>query len=85
MDELILLPIYPAREEPIPGVTSEILLGGDNAPIREQVVEKKDLVAELKQRVERATEPVVILTVGAGDIDRLVPEIERELKGERMD
>ena len=82
MDELILLPIYPAREEPIPGVTSEILLGGDNAPIREQVVEKKDLVAELKQRVEKATEPVVILTVGAGDIDRLVPEIERELKGE---
>lgn len=67
MDELILLPIYPAREEPIPGVTSE-MLGG-------QVVEKKDLVAELKKRVAESQEPVVILTVGAGDIDRLVPQV----------
>jgi len=67
MDELILLPIYPAREEPIPGVTSE-MLGGE-------VVEKKDLVAELKKRVAESQEPVVILTVGAGDIDRLVPQV----------
>ncbi len=69
MDELILLPIYPAREEPIPGVTSE-MLGG-------QVVEKKDLVAELKKRVAESQEPVVILTVGAGDIDRLVPDVAK--------
>ena len=67
MDELILLPIYPAREEPIPGVMSE-MLGGE-------VVEKKDLVAELKKRVAESQEPVVILTVGAGDIDRLVPQV----------
>ena len=71
MDELILLPIYPAREEPIPGVTSE-MLGG-------QVVEKKDLVAELKKRVAESQEPVVILTVGAGDIDRLVPDVAKAL------
>ena len=71
MDELILLPIYPAREEPIPGVTSE-MLGG-------QVVEKKDLVAELKKRVAESQEPVVILTVGAGDIDRLVPDVTKAL------
>lgn len=71
MDELILLPIYPAREEPIPGVTSE-MLGG-------QVVEKKDLVATLKKRVAESREPVVILTVGAGDIDRLVPDVAKAL------
>ena len=71
MDELILLPIYPAREEPIPGVTSE-MLGGE-------VVEKKDLVATLKQRVAESREPVVILTVGAGDIDRLVPDVAKAL------
>ena len=71
MDELILLPIYPAREEPIPGVTSE-MLGG-------QVVEKKDLVETLKQRVAESREPVVILTVGAGDIDRLVPDVAKAL------
>ena len=67
MDELVLLPIYPARELPIPGVTSE-MLGG-------KVVAKSDLVSELKQRVAQANQPVVILTVGAGDIDRLVPEV----------
>ena len=72
LDECILLPIYPAREEPIPGVTSE-MLGG-------RVVEKKDLIAELKQRVAASKQPVVILTVGAGDIDRLVPDIAQALK-----
>lgn len=67
LDECILLPIYPAREEPIPGVTSE-MLGG-------QVVQKTELVAELQRRVAESAEPVVVLTVGAGDIDRLVPSI----------
>ena len=71
MDELILLPIYPAREEPIPGVTSEMLEG--------QVVEKKDLVSVLVEKVKNASEPLVILTVGAGDIDRLVPDITNAL------
>ena len=71
LDECILLPIYPARELPIPGVTSE-MLGG-------RVVEKKDLVQELKKRVAESKEPVVILTVGAGDIDRLVPEITQAI------
>ena len=71
MDELVLLPIYPARELPIAGVSSE-MLGGT-------VVEKKDLVDELKRRVAASAEPVVILTVGAGDIDRLVPDITKAL------
>ena len=71
LDECILLPIYPARELPIPGITSEILGG--------QVVEKKDLVEELKKRVEESKEPVVVLTVGAGDIDRLVQPIAEQL------
>ena len=71
LDEAILLPIYPARELPIPGVTSE-MLGG-------RVVEKKDLVKVLKEKVHSAQEPLVILTVGAGDIDRLVPDITNAL------
>ena len=74
LDECVLLPIYPAREEPIPGVTSE-MLGGE-------VVEKPALVAELIRRVQQSLEPVVVLTVGAGDIDRLVPDITRALKEE---
>ena len=71
LDECILLPIYPARELPIPGVNSE-MLGG-------QVVQKKDLVAELQKRLAATSQPTVILTIGAGDIDRLVPEITEAL------
>ena len=74
LDECILLPIYPARELPIPGVTSE-MLGG-------KVIEKKDLIPALKRRIANRKKPVVILTVGAGDIDRLVPEIMKALKSE---
>ena len=71
LDECILLPIYPARELPIPGVTSEILGG--------RVVEKKDLINVLRDEVRCTKEPLVILTVGAGDIDRLVPQIAESL------
>ena len=71
LDECVLLPIYPAREEPIPGVTSEIL--------GVEVVEKKDLIRELKKRVAASEQPVVVLTIGAGDIDRLVPDVTAAL------
>ena len=71
LDETILLPIYPARELPIPGVTSE-MLGG-------RVVEEKDLIAELKKRIAESRQPVVVLTIGAGDIDRLVPQVAQAL------
>ena len=79
LDECILLPIYPAREEPIPGVTSEMLLTAKGERQMAKVVEKKDLVEALKKRVAESTEPIVILTVGAGDIDRLVPDITKAL------
>ena len=72
MDETLLLPIYPARELPIPGVTSEML----NAP----VVQKNELIAVLQERIAKSPEPVVVLTIGAGDIDRLVPAITRALE-----
>lgn len=71
LDECILLPIYPARELPIPGVTSEILGG--------RVVEKQDLIHVLKEKVQNTKEPIALLTVGAGDIDRLVPQIAESL------
>ena len=71
MDEVILLPIYPARELPIPGVTSE-MLGG-------KVVQKDELVDVLKERIAQSPTPVVVLTIGAGDIDRLVPEIAKKI------
>ncbi|MCQ2311132.1 MAG: UDP-N-acetylmuramate--L-alanine ligase [Paludibacteraceae bacterium] len=70
-DESILLPIYPARELPIPGVTSE-MLGG-------KVVEKKDIVEYIAKRVQEIEKSVVVLSLGAGDIDRIVPQMAERL------
>ena len=75
LDELVLLPIYPARELPIAGVTSE-MLGG-------KVVQKPELVDYIKARVAASDKPVAVLTLGAGDIDRLVEPMAQALKGER--
>ena len=81
LDECILLPIYPAREKPIPGVTSEILMERTKEENeRMKVVQKSELVEELKRRVAASQEPVVVLTVGAGDIDRLVPAVAEGLE-----
>ena len=68
-DEVMLLPIYPARELPIEGVASEMILKDVTTP-RKAVVEKADLAARIA-----ATPFDVLLTVGAGDINLLLPEI----------
>jgi len=68
-DALILLPIYPARELPIPGVDSEMILEMTDAP--ERCVVKKEEVLDLLEK----TKPELLVTVGAGDIDTLVEPI----------
>lgn len=78
VDELILLPIYPARELPIEGITAELLRDG-NSKTTDCIVEKKDLVNHLTERVKAIKQPVAVITLGAGDIDRLVPEIKAQL------
>ena len=76
VDKLILLPIYPAREEPIPGVTSDIILNDVTAPER-VLVEKEKLMEYLEK------EPVdVLVTFGAGNIDRFIGPVT-ELLGKR--
>ncbi len=73
VDKLILLPIYPAREEPIPGVTSDIILSAATTP--EKVLVPKE---ELMDYLER--EPAdVLVTFGAGNIDRFVEPITQLL------
>lgn len=73
LDELLLLDIYPAREEPIPGITSAWLL--EQVPMdKKSVVPYDALVDALASRDDE-----VVVTMGAGDIDRLVPRIERLL------
>lgn len=66
-DEVLLLDIYPARELPIPGVSSDMLLA-DIAARKKTVISKANLLEALAQ-----CNPEVLVTLGAGDIDRLVP------------
>lgn len=76
LDILWLLDIYPAREEPIPGVTSENLLQKINCQDK-QMAFKDTIVREVVQK-----DFDVLLTVGAGDIDRLVEPLKTMLTGE---
>ena len=77
VDKLILLPIYPAREEPIPGVTSEIILDAATSP-EKVLIDKEKLMGYLEK------EPVdVLVTFGAGNIDRFVEPITKMLENRR--
>lgn len=78
LDEVILLPIYPAREQPIEGVSSGMLLQAITCE-RKSLVEKEELVEFLKTKIQEAGRPVVVMTIGAGDIDRLVPAVKSGL------
>ena len=76
LDEVILLDIYPARELPIPGVTSHMIAAA---------MEHKDVVVLPKEGLlphlrSLTSLPEVILMVGAGDIDRLVPQVAEEIR-----
>lgn len=71
LDEVILLPIYPAREQPIPGITSEYLLSLIDNP-NKRVLSKEELLPYLQTH-----KPEVLLTIGAGDIDRFVEKIQQ--------
>ncbi|KVV14387.1 UDP-N-acetylmuramate--L-alanine ligase [Flavobacterium sp. TAB 87] len=72
-DEVFLLDIYPARELPMEGVTSEWLLG-KMTNLNKKIVAKNDLLEAIA-----ANEAAVIVTIGAGDIGELVPTIKKRL------
>jgi UDP-N-acetylmuramate--alanine ligase len=77
LDEVIILPIYPAREKPMEGVTSSIIYE-KMVNRNKRLLEKKDIPGALD--IDNLD---VLLTIGAGDIDRLVAPIEEELKRRR--
>ncbi|TCC92222.1 UDP-N-acetylmuramate--L-alanine ligase [Pedobacter frigiditerrae] len=72
-DDIVLLEIYPARELPIEGVNSQMLLGKITAVNKELC--GKDLAVELIKRKN----PELLLTVGAGDIDTLIEPLKNAL------
>lgn len=75
LDEVILVDIYPARETPIPGVTSKLIYDNLRPGIEKSMCKKEEILNILKDKnIE------VLITLGAGDIDNYVPEIKKELE-----
>jgi UDP-N-acetylmuramate--alanine ligase len=70
LDEIILLDIYPAREKPIEGITSDYLLSFIKKK-NKKLLKKAELLPYLQKN-----KPEILLTMGAGDIDKLVPVLE---------
>jgi len=69
LDSVILLPIYPAREQPIPGMDSALLLQKISI-LDKKLVDSDGLISALNQ-----VQPEVLLMLGAGDFDRMLPQI----------
>lgn len=78
VDKLILLDIYPAREEPIPGVSSRLIFDKVTAP--EKVLLKKEMLMKYLEDEKIDT----LITFGAGNIDRFIPQIT-EMLSKRVD
>ncbi len=73
-DEVILLPIYPARELPMPGVTSELLLNKMELSDR-YLMEKQEMLNWMEEH-----RPALVVMAGAGDIDALVQSVKKILE-----
>lgn len=72
LDEVILTEIYPAREEPIPGVTSELIYDNLKPGVKKQMIKKADVLSFV-----RSHDFDVLVVLGAGDLDNMVPQITR--------
>lgn len=75
LDEVILTDIYPAREKPIPGVSSQLIYDNLRPGIEKTLCHKEDVLNLLK---DKKLEVVIVL--GAGDLDNYVPEIKKLLE-----
>ncbi|MFN0014414.1 MAG: UDP-N-acetylmuramate--L-alanine ligase [Saprospiraceae bacterium] len=74
LDECLLLPIYPAREKPLAGIESQLILGKMNL-LNKKIVDKASLLTEIEN-----CQPEVLLTMGAGDIDTMIQPIALTLQ-----
>jgi UDP-N-acetylmuramate--alanine ligase len=75
LDEVILTEIYPAREEPIEGVTSKLIYDHLREGIKKQLVSKDDV-----QKLVSERDFDVLVVLGAGDLDAQVPQLTKILK-----
>lgn len=74
-DEVILTEIYPAREEPIPGVTSQIIYDNLSSRVKKSMIQKADVLNLVNER-----DFDVLIILGAGDLDNYMPQIAKEIE-----
>ena len=72
LDEVILCDIYPAREQPIPGVTSKLIYDNLKPGVEKSMIHKEDVLNLVRNR-----DFDVLVVLGAGDLDNYVPEIAK--------
>ena len=75
LDEVILTEIYPAREQPIEGVTSELIYNNLRPGVEKQIIHKDEVLDFVKSRNFD-----VLIVLGAGDLDNQVPQITKILQ-----
>ncbi len=76
-DEVILTEIYPAREEPIPGVTSWLIYDNLDTSVAKMMIQKAEVLATIEAKKETLE---VLVSLGAGDIENYATEITKILK-----
>ena len=75
LDEVVLCDIYPAREEPIPGVTSQLIYDNLRPGIERAMIRKDDVLDYVRSR-----DFDVLLVLGAGDLDNYVDQMAAIIK-----
>ena len=78
LDKVVLCEIYPAREEPIPGVTSQLIYDNLKPGVEKEMIKKDNVLDYVKTH-----DFEVLVVLGAGDLDNYVPQIEKILLSKR--
>ena len=79
LDEVILCDIYPAREQPIPGVTSKLIYDNLKPGVEKSLISKDDVLDLVKKRNFD-----VLVVLGAGDLDNLCPQITKIIESKEQ-
>ena len=79
LDEVILCDIYPAREQPIPGVTSKLIYDNFKPGVEKSLISKDDVLDLVKKRNFD-----VLVVLGAGDLDNLCPQITKIIENKEQ-
>ncbi len=75
LDRVVLCDIYPAREQPIPGITSKLIYDNLAEGVEKEMIHKEDVLDYVRNH-----DFEVLVVLGAGDLDNYVPQIEKILE-----